>query len=352
MSKTSRGTKSHVPTCHHKLTTNRLLGSATSLYTLLSNPSNVTLLTSQILTAPAIWGPSTDLKTVVGVINLFRTASYLLLRRQKTPPTLNPHEAPRGTSLDRWIFAVIKGADIVTPPSRQVLVLSGLLQGLQNRGRNRLSTILQDELVKSANTSLRDDSGRTTVADRGLIVAIAQVFDLLDLRARRTVNHDLLLPILIHAVFFSEDGIHSGYFLGKIDADVVESEGQNFAWSVRSNSYLQLQSTASGSLVADLGRLSRLAAFSIGQAVELNTLKRLLQDLYEMSRSLCIQWRQNKLSEIDVSEETVFLADETIKTSLPLLWRLLRSSMFAVVVTLAAYTGRSLSDNLMAMSDG
>ncbi|KAL8676580.1 MAG: hypothetical protein Q9186_006917, partial [Xanthomendoza sp. 1 TL-2023] len=154
-----------------------------------------------------------------------------------------------------------------------------------------------DELVKSVNLSLRNDPRRTAVADSGLVVAICQVFDLLDMRVRQLVDHDLLLPILIQAIFSSEDGVHHGYFLGTIDADLVEGLGQKFDWSIRSNSFLQLQSTASGPLVADLGRLAQLAAFSVGHAADLSTLKMLLQDLLSVSRSLCTQWRQNKLSE-------------------------------------------------------
>ncbi|KAL8701947.1 MAG: hypothetical protein Q9224_000246, partial [Gallowayella concinna] len=304
-----------------------------------------------ILSAPAIWGPSTNLQIVVGVIDLFRSASYQLCRRHENLPTIKFNEAPRGLSLETWTVAVLKGTEGAFPPSRRVPVLSGLLQGFHTRGRNRLSGTLQDELVKSVNLSLRNDPRRTAVADSGLVVAICQVFDLLDMRARQLVDHDLLLPILIQAIFSSEDGVHHGYFLGTIDADLVEGLGQKFDWSIRSNSFLQLQSTASGPLVADLGRLAQLAAFSVGHAADLSTLKMLLQDLLSVSRSLCTQWRQNKLSEVDVSEETMFLTDKSIKVSLPLLWRVLRSSMFAIVVILASYTGRLLGEKLIKKDD-
>ncbi|KAL8728290.1 MAG: hypothetical protein Q9166_005497 [cf. Caloplaca sp. 2 TL-2023] len=321
------------------------------LYALLSNPFNVTLLTSQILTAPAIWGPSAGLRTVVGVIKLFRSASFHLLQQLEPSQNSKIYEVTSTLRPDEWMNAVVKGIEGASPRSRQVMVLSGLLQGLQSRDNHGLSTTLQDNLIHSVNLSLRSDPRRTAVTDRGLIVAISQVFDLLDTPARLAVHHDLLLPMLIQAVFFSEDGIHQGYFLGTIDVDVVEAVGKKFDWSAKSTSYLQLQTMASSPLVADMGRLSRLVAFSTEHANSTITLARLLQDLFEVSRSLCIQWRQNKLSEVDASQDTMFLTDEAIKNTLPLLWRVLRSSMFAVVVILASYTGRLLSDNLLARDD-
>ncbi|KAL8795944.1 MAG: hypothetical protein Q9182_007458 [Xanthomendoza sp. 2 TL-2023] len=199
-----------------------LLASATSLFTLLSNPCNVTLLTSQILSAPAIWGASTNLQTVVGVIDLFRSASYQLCQRHDNPPTANSNQAPRGLSLDTWTVAVLKGTGGAFPPSKRVLVLSGLLQGVHTRDPNRLSITLQDELVKSVNVSLQNDPRTTAVAERAVVVAIGQVFDILDIRARRLLDHDMLLPILIHAMFSSEDGIHHGYFLGTLSAASVK----------------------------------------------------------------------------------------------------------------------------------
>ena len=329
-----------------------LLGSAARLLALLSNPSNVTLLTSQILAAPAIWGPSTNLQIIGGVITIFRSASYHLSRLHEVSHKPKPLETPRSLGPEEWTTAIVKGTDGASPRARQVLVLSGLLQGFHSRDRNGLSTRLQDDLLISVNLSLRNSTSGSHVIDRALVIAVSQVFDFLDIRARHTLDHDLLLPTLIEAVFFSEDGIHQGYFLGTIDADVSEAADRKFDWSARSTSYLQLQSIASGPLVADLGRLSRLAAFSAENARDPKTLIRLLQDLFELSRSLCVQWRQNKLSEVDKSEETLFLADDTLRETLPLLWRVLRSSMFSVVIILTAYTGRILSDKMVAKNDG
>ncbi|KAL8994892.1 MAG: hypothetical protein Q9169_005266 [Polycauliona sp. 2 TL-2023] len=322
-----------------------LLSSAATILALLTNPSNVTLLTSQILQSPALWGPSTKLPTIVGITGIFRSASSHLHRLHDNSGAPTSLDHPRSLALEEWTAAVIKGTDRALPRTRNVLVFSGLLQGLRSPPSSGLSTQLQYELANSVNLSLRSNSSRSAMTDCALIIAVSQVFNLLGASTKHTLDHDLLLPTLTDAVFFSDQGFHQGYFLGTIDADVAESSGQKFDWSARSHSYLQLQAIASGPLIADLGPLSRLAAFSVEHATNLMTLSRLLQDLFEVARSLCVQWRQNKLSEVDASEENLFLSDNTIKKTLPLLRRFLRSGMFSIMVILTAYTGLLLSDS-------
>lgn len=297
-----------------------------------------------------------SLQLLVRVIFTFSSASVRILQREEVPYNARRPEAQRSLRVDEWTAAVVKGVDGGMPPARQVLVFAGLLQGLQSQGGHELGrglrTMLKAALVKAVNLSLRNDVQRLGVTDLGLVVALSQVFDFLDMREKAVLDHDSLLPMLIWAVFFSNDGLHQGYFLSTIDADVEEGAGGRFSWSIRSHSYFQLRSTSSGPLVVALGRLSRLTAFSIGHATGVATLARMLQDLFGFSRSLSIQWRQNKLSEIDISEETLFLTEETLRTPLPLLWRVLRSSMYAIVVILTSYTGRLLSDKLGTKDDG
>lgn len=78
----------------------------------------------------------------------------------------------------------------------------------------------------------------------------------------------------------------------------------------------------------------------------------MLQDLVEFTRSLSIQWRQNKLSEVDGSEEVDFLTEEALKTPLPLLWRVLRSALYTIINVLTAYTRRLLAEHLQSKDDG
>ena len=330
--------------------------SAAHLLTLLSNPANVTLLASHLLSCPAISSPSPTLSILVKVISTFSSAGHrLLLLKQRLPngPTV---EIASRLTIDQWTSAIFQGLDGDLPHSRRVLVIAGLLQAFQNRGEretNRaLWTKLKAALVKAVNISLQDVASRVAMMDLGLVVAVGQSFDLLDMHEKNGLDHDSLLPMLLWGVFCSKEGLHQGYFLSTIDPDVTECSGKRFDWPITSPSYLQLQSISSGPLVTGLARLARLIAFSAAHATRAETLTLMLHDLLEFSRSLGIQWRQNKLSEIDTSEETIFLTQETLTTPLPLLWRTLRSSMYAIVVILTAFMRRLLSHNLGVRLDG
>ncbi|KAL8841444.1 MAG: hypothetical protein Q9170_000907, partial [Blastenia crenularia] len=329
--------------------------SATDLFALLSNPSNLSLLASQILSAPAIWTSASHLETVVRVINVFTSASIRRIQRQSTVQYQGSLISQRNISTGDWVAAVISGIDGGESQSRQVLAFAGLLQGCSGQGQRGIPvgvhSKLQNSLVKAANLSLLNDSWRSSITDSGLVIAITVAFESLDRHAKNLLNHDLLLPMLISSVLSSESGLRQGYFLSTIDVDVAEGVGKKFHWSTSSQSYRQLLSVASGPLVTALGRLSRLAAYAIEQTKGQMVLQRLLQDLCEFARSLSIQWRQNKLSEIDASEERMFLSDETLRISLPLLWRVLRTSSFAIVVVLTACMGRLLSSDFKVKHD-
>ncbi|KAL9045875.1 MAG: hypothetical protein Q9214_001157, partial [Letrouitia sp. 1 TL-2023] len=327
----------------------RLLASATTLLTLLTNPLNVTLLTSQLVIAPAIWRRPENLQSAIRVFAIFNTASIHLLQRSNAPRTLEQPQLEHGLSIEDWTVAVIKGADERSPRSRHVLVLCGLLLGFEGQQRQGLSSALRKKLesavVTAINLSLQDAHQANSAIDQSVIIALCQVIDLLEPVERMRLNYDLLLPVLIWAPFFSPEGLYKGYFLSAIDFDVVEGVGKKFDWSSKSTSYVQLQKLATSPLITSLGSLSRLAATSIENIRVIKPLTGILQDLFEFSRSLCLQWRHNKLCEIDMTEETAFLTEETLRTPTPLLWRVLRSTMFAIVIVLRSYMGRILSDS-------
>jgi len=108
----------------------------------------------------------------------------------------------------------------------------------------------------------------------------------------------------------------------------------------------------SGPLMSALGSLSRLTACSVEQVQQVDLLLRALADMSNFARCLCVQWRLNKLSEIDHAEEPVYLNDETMRTTLPRLWRVLRSSLFSIVTILRALLGRVLNDPNMPLDKG
>ena len=324
--------------------------------TLLSNPLNVTVLTSQLLSAPAIWYRPDGLHTPLRILGIFNTASIRILEQKETVPFPGGNLAREGIPREDWLKAVVKGADDRSPRWRHLLVLGGLLSGFEGQDRGGLPTALRRTLegaiVIAANLALEESGSNRGLDTSSIAMVISYIFDLLSACERTQINHDLLLPVLCEVSFFSKDGLHWGYFLGTMDADVVQGDGSKFNWSTRSATYFQLQRIASGSLVASLGSLSRLIAFSVEMIRDVDLLAVLINDLSAFSRSLCIQWRQNKLSEVDATEEATFLSDEVLRSSLPLLWQVLKTTMFAIIIVLRALLGRVLGDGAIGPDRG
>lgn len=109
-----------------------------------------------------------------------------------------------------------------------------------------------------------------------------------------------------------------------------------------------MQQIRSKVLVASLGPLSRLVAHSIENVRNTSLLTSVLSRLAEFSRNVALSWRQNKLSEIEPSEEGHFLDEETRQTTFPELLQLLRNIMFSLVISLRALAGRILTDAVLS----
>ncbi len=350
-SKMSPGSPRPRPPKDHIADAFRLLGSATTLLTLLSNPLNVTLLTSQLLSAPSIWQQPDGLRTTIRILSVFNSAAIYLVKQEDIPVSSTSLATRGGLGKEEWAIAVVKGADDRSPRWRHLCVLAGLLIGFEGRGQqiisNSLRKTLESATVKAVNLALQEGEASTEFAANSIAMMVSHVFDLLSGGEKMTLSHDLLLPISYHTPFFAKEGLHSGYFLSTIDADVVQSAGNKFDWSPKSSTYVQCQRMATGPLTSSLGSLSRLIAFSVEQVENVELLFTMVKDLLAFTRTLCVQWQQNKLSEIDVTEEATFLSDETLRTTLPLLWRVLKSSMFAIVIILRSLLGRVLGDASM-----
>jgi hypothetical protein len=74
----------------------------------------------------------------------------------------------------------------------------------------------------------------------------------------------------------------------------------------------------------------------------------MVEDLTGFTRSLITQWRQSKLSMVDPPLETNVFAEEMLKTTSPALWKLLKASLFALVIILRGAVGRILNDAILA----
>ena len=234
-------------------------------------------------------------------------------------------------------------------------MLVGLLTGFGGGEHQSISASLRRRLegatIRATNLALQDSEHLEGFAQNSVAVMLSYAFDGLSDVEKLNLNHDLLLPILYRTPLFAREGLHSGYFLSSIDADVVQNDSK-FNWSSKSSTYFQLQRKATGPIVATLGPMSRFAAFSVEHVRDVDLLLTMVSDMSTFTRSLYIQWRQNKLSEIDITEEATFLSDETLKITLPLLWRVMKATMFAVVIIQRSVLGRVLRDPKMPIDGG
>ena len=330
------------------LTICRVLGSATTLLTLLANPLNVTLLTSHLLSAPSIWQHPDGLRTTLRILGIFSTAARHIVQQEEPSTFPDTHRIQRLLPKKDWAIAVIKGADDRSPRWRHLCVLAGLMIGFEGKKPGGISWSLRQTLenasVKAVNLALQSGEPQSEFATNSIVTMLGHVFDLLSDGEKSNLDHKSLLPALYHALFFSKDGLHSGYFLSTIDADIVQTTRSKFDWSPKSSTYIQCHRMATGPVMSSLGSLSRLTAFSVEQVPEVDLLATMVKDLAAFTRCLIVQWRQNKLCEIDVTEENIYLNDEALKETLPLLWSVLRSTMFAIVVILRSLLGRLLGD--------
>ena len=116
-------------------------------------------------------------------------------------------------------------------------MLAGLLVGFEGRRERNLSHSLRRTLesatVKAVNLALQEGEASNEFAANSMAIMLSYVFDLLSDGEKMSLNDDLLLPILVQAPFFTKEGLHSGYFLSTIDADVVQSAERKFDWSAR-----------------------------------------------------------------------------------------------------------------------
>jgi hypothetical protein len=279
----------------------RILSSTTSLLTTLSNPLNVTLLTSHLLIAPAIWNRVDGLRTCLRIISIFNTAAITVhkhqLGDQQKPYDLYQPRQGGGISCDDWAKAVVKGLDDRTPRWQHILAIAGVLLGMEGQERHGLSrglrSTLEIAMVTAANLALENQASGGILGAESIILAFNHTFPLLSDNVRRELNYDALVMIMIPAMT-STEGYEEGYFLETIGHDV--RPGNKFDWSAKSPSFLHLQKLASKPLISSVGPLSRLIAHSIGNMNGSLRLVEVREHLLKFTGNLLQRWQTNKLS--------------------------------------------------------
>lgn len=332
---------------HDDAKTEQIYATTTSLLTHLSNPLNLSLLTSQLLNSPAIWRRPNRMRTCYRIISIFNTAAIHVRRNEVDN---SRHRGPRvggGLSSEAWTRAIAKGADDRSPRWKHLLVLTGILMGMEGNGRQSLPSSLRNTLehavVTATNLALGSDAEEGLAGTGAVVLALNYAFPLLSDLSQASLDHDLLLPCASRALL-GEAGLNSGLFLNAVNNDVVQY-GHIFDWPTASPSFLQLQHLDQQPLISGMGPLSRLLAYGIEHARDSRVVLQIQDDLVVFTKNLFEQWQANKLGGLEVSEEAAFLTPETRETTWPALWQFLKKVMYAVVAVLHRIVSRSLLDH-------
>ncbi|ROV99093.1 hypothetical protein VMCG_06663 [Cytospora schulzeri] len=361
-------------TVHDEAQTSRIFGTTLTLLTELTNPLNLSLLTSQFLTAPAVWHRRHHdplRATCLRVLGVYNTAAIHVRRNELenaedkrrqhvqqqqqyhigTSLASPPQTAGGGLKSEAWARAVVKGADERSSRWQHLLVLTGILMGFEGQGQGQerhgglsrgMKGTLEQAVATAANLALQSLSREPLIAAAAVILALNYAFPLMSDAARLSVDCDALLPVAVHAMV-GESGFEGGLFLGPIELD-LGMVGRRLDWPETSLSYAAIRQLGSKSLVETAGPLSKLVAFAIENAKDHRLVLEAQDELVAFTARLLEQWQHVRLSEIDISDETMRLTEATLRGTWAVLWRLLTNTLFAVVAILRSVTARVLLD--------
>lgn len=295
-------------------------------------------------------------------LSVFHSAAKALIKHERALQDKSADEDfsqvqfERTLPKDDWIKAVINGADDHSPRWRHLVVLGGLLLGFgpaedETLSRSMRSTI-EEALVTAANLALEEICDSDELGHHCITLVLNHCFPSLADYERSQLKYDALLPILMRTTLHSTEGLRSGYFLGAVDLDVKPISNTLFRWPESSTSFRNIEGLLSSPLGSSLGPLSRLIGHTIEHVHDSWLVSAVIENLEAFAKTLHMQWRQNKLSEVDSSEEKEFLDKETVEKTIPQLWKLLRSTLFAVVIMLRSAVGRILGDGDLSNDEG
>ncbi|KAI2785398.1 peroxin 8 [Daldinia loculata] len=327
--------------------TDKIFGTTTSLLTSLNNPLNLSLLTSHFLTARAIWQSPDGLRTCLRIISIYNTASIHVRRNELENATLPRGRPPVGSGVrsEDWARAIAKGTDDRSSRWQHVLVLTGVLMGMEGDDRRSLSwslrSTLEQAIVTAANLAFQEHV-RTGPLGRGAVVlALTFAFPLLHESAKQILDGNALLPAIVEAML-GEEGLQHGDFISPIANDIVP--GPIIKWQPDSPSVARIQKLESRPLAQNMGPLSRLASFAVQQAMDPNIVLQAHEALLGFTAALLNKWTHCPLSAIDLTVESAALSPDVLLGPWPILWQLFKKILYAVAATIQAIVGRSLLD--------
>ena len=334
---------------HDAAKTEQIIGTTAHLLTQLSNPLNLGVLTSQLLTARAIWHRPDGLRTAIRIISIYNTAATRVHEHEHgidTTATKAPREGG-GLRCDEWTRAVVKGADDRSRRWQHLLVLTGVLMGMEGNDKRALSRSLRNTLegavVTAANLALDQHMADGPLAGTSIVMALNFAFPLLSEFHRAQINCDALLPIAIWSVT-GEEGFRDAQFLEEIARDAAETPGNILSWPANSPSFLVLQQMDTRPLMGNLGPLAKLAGYAIQNATDTRVVLQAQESLLLFSRRVLDVWQRMSFSDIDPAMQGSRLSLETLDKTWPALWQFLKKLLFGIVAILQPIVSRSLLD--------
>lgn len=294
-------------------------------------------------------------------LSVFHSAAQSLIRheaalKEKSPsdPDFKQLQLERTLPKDDWIRAAVAGADEHCPRWRHLLIIGGLLLGFGAAEDEHLSqpmrSTLESGLVAASNASLEEMAEGDVLGQETIALVLNHCFPVMSDYERSRLDYDRLLPVLMRSILHLPEGLRSAYFLGALDIDVQQVSKSQFQWSERTKSFQLIQTMLASPLISSLGPLARLIGHTVEQVRDPQLVLAAVDDIEGFVRTLYLQWRQLKLSEIDASEEAMYLDNETLYKTTPALWKLLRSTMFALIIILRSVVGRTLGDRMLSSS--
>lgn len=335
---------------HDAPRTEQIIGTTTHLLTQLSNPLNLGVLTSQFLTARAIWQRPEGLRTAIRIISIYNTAASRV--REFELDGLKA-EGPReggGLRCAEWTRAVIKGADDRSKRWQHLLVLTGVLMGMEGNDKRTLGRTLrhtvQDAVVTAANLALETHVADGPLAGASIVLALNFVFPLLSEQQQLEINCDALLPIAIWAMT-GEEGFCDAHFIEAIGRETTVTPNGALHWDAGTFSFYCLKDMERGPLMGNMGPLAKLAAFAVQHAKNTSAVLQAQDALLLFSRRSLEAWQRSPFGDIDPATENTMLSLDTTRNTWPLLIQVLKKLLFGAVSLLQAIVSRSLLDKKM-----
>ncbi|KAL2111923.1 hypothetical protein VUR80DRAFT_9035 [Thermomyces stellatus] len=334
---------------HDAPKTDQIIGSTVTLLASLSNPLNLAVLTSELLIAPAIWHRRDGLTTSYRIISVYHTAARHV--RQPDEASLPGGRQPGRLGCDDWTKGVVKGADARSNRWQHLLMLTGILMGMQGNDAPKslssgLRNTLEEAVVKAANLALERPMQDGPVAAASISVALGFALPLLSESHLSSIHSDALLPNAVWTLT-GEEGFLEGHFLSTINNGLSRThhgDREVIHWPATSTSFHQIQQLDRKPLVAGMGATAKLIMHAIRHARDPITVLEAQDALLEFSRQILDKWQACVLSEVELKTEGERFTPETLQATWPLVWSLLTKVLYSVVAALQALMARCLLD--------